>query len=342
MSQKSYLSTIWKIAPVLLIAGLLVMAFGMQAEADYPDDEIELVVPWSAGGITDTTARAFAPHFEKHLDTSLVIENRPGASGAVGTEYTYDQDADGSSVLLSAETPGTFQVMGLSDLGFEDFEHIMMLVSAERGLVVPADSPYETAEELIEDIRENPGQISMSYSGPGASGHILGLLLEEAGLEISKTPAGGGHEAMIETISGRVDFTLPNLSTVMDYVEEGDLRLLAVLDDEPSDRVDAPPLTEALPELEEYLPLHFPNCLMVKEGTSQEKIDVLKEAAVQAGEEEDWIEYTEDNYFQRLHHLTGDEVLEYWQDWQSVVAWLLYEAGETERSPEEFDIPRGI
>lgn len=321
---------------------LIFVVLGGAVNANYPEDDIEFVVPWSAGGITDTTARAFAPHFEEHLGTSLVIENRPGASGAVGTEYVYNQEADGNTVLLSAETPGTFRVMDISDLSFEDFEPIMMLVAAERVLVVPEDSPYETIDDLVNAIQENPGELRMSYSGPGASGHILGLLFDEVGLEIAKTPAGGGHEAMLETIAGRVDFTLPNLSTVIDYIEEGDLRVLAVLDSEPSDFVDAPPITESVPALEPYMPLQFPNCVLVKEGTPQEKIEVLKEAAVSAVEEEEWIEFTENNYYERLHDLTGDEVMEYWREWESVVAWLLHDAGVTEVSPEEFDIPRGI
>jgi len=320
---------------------ILVLIFSVNIQAaDYPSKSIDLIVPWSSGGITDTTARAFVPHFEKHLDQSITIVNRPGASGAVGTEAAYRKKADGYTVLLSAETPATFQVMGMSDLSFEDFEPIMMLVAAERVLVVPEDSPYDNINQLIKDIKKNPGDIKMAYSGPGASGHILGLLMEKANLDLRKVPAGGGHEAMVETISGRVDFTLANLSTVLDYIKKGDLKVLAVLDDEPSAKLDAPPLTKSLPELKPYLPLDFPNCLLVKEGTSKEKIEVLKTAAKKAVEEEGWIEFTERNYYKRMHDLTGEEVSSYWKDWESLVNWMLHEAGATEYSPEKFDIPK--
>ncbi|MGM0409851.1 MAG: tripartite tricarboxylate transporter substrate binding protein [Bacillota bacterium] len=332
---------ITKYSSILLFITIMIFSFSINSIAsDYPDKSLDLVVPWSSGGITDTTARAFAPHFEKHLKESVTIVNRPGASGAVGTEDVYRKKADGYTVLLSAETPATFQVMGMSELSFEDFEPIMMLVAAERVLVVPADSPYNNIDELIADIKKNPGEVKMSYSGPGASGHILGLLLEKANLDLRKIPAGGGHEAMIETISGRVDFTLANLSTVADYIQEGDLKALAVLDDEESENVDAPPLTKALPKLKSYLPLDFPNCLMVKKGTSEEKIEVLKKAAIKAANEDKWIEFTDNNYYKRMDHLTGEEVAEYWKNWKSLVNWMLYDAGVTENSPAEFDIPK--
>ncbi|MGM0437970.1 MAG: tripartite tricarboxylate transporter substrate binding protein, partial [Bacillota bacterium] len=266
----------------ILIVILIFVSTFIAGAADYPSKSIDLIVPWSSGGITDTTARSFAPHFEKNIGEAITIINRPGASGAVGTEAAYRRKADGYTVLLSAETPATFQVMGMSELSFEDFEPIMMLVAAERVLVVPEDSPYDNINELIKEIKKNPGEVKMSYSGPGASGHILGLLLEKANLDLRKIPAGGGHEAMIETISGRVDFTLANLSTVLDYIKKGDLKVLAVLDDEPSDKIEAPPLTKALPELKPYLPLDFPNCLLVKKGTPEERVELLKKAAKKA------------------------------------------------------------
>ena len=325
---------------IILIAIFIFILTLSVGAADYPSKSIDMIVPWSSGGITDTTARAFAPQFEKHLGESITIINRPGASGAVGTEAAYSRKADGYTVLLSAETPATFQVMGMSKLSFEDFEPIMMLVAAERVLVVPKDSPYDNINELIKAIKNNPGEVKMSYSGPGASGHILGLLLEKANLDLRKIPAGGGHEAMIETISGRVDFTLANLSTVLDYIKKGDLKVLAVLDDEPSDKIEAPPLTKALPELKPYLPLDFPNCLLVKKGTPEERVEFLKKAAKKAAKEDEWIEFTDQNYYKRMDHLTGNEVADYWEEWKSLVNWMLHEAGATEYSPEKFDIPR--
>ena len=325
----------------LILIGILIFVFSINTSADnYPNESIDLIVPWSSGGITDTTARSFAPHFEKHLGKSVTIINRPGASGAVGTEAAYRRKADGYTVLLSAETPAAFQVMGMSELSFEDFKPIMMLVAAERVLVVPENSPYDNINELIKAIKNNPGELKMSYSGPGASGHILGLLLEKANLDLKKIPAGGGHEAMIETISGRVDFTLANLSTVLDYIKKGDLKVLAVLDDEPSNKLDAPPLTKALPELKPYLPLDFPNCLLVKKGTPEKRVEILKKAAQKAASEEKWIEFTDENYYKRMDYLTGKEVSNYWQEWKSLVTWMLHEAGVTEYSPEKFDIPR--
>lgn len=325
------------------LALVLVCVLSLSAiAADFPAKNVTLVVPWSAGGITDRTARVFAPLWEKHLGQSVVIVNRPGASGAIGTDFANSKPADGYTVLLSAETPAVFKVMGTSKLGFEDFEALMMLVHSEKMVVVPADSPYKTFDDLISDIKARPGKVRMSYSGPGASGHIQGLMLtKNAGLDVSMTPFGGGNPALLAVLGGQVDFTFSNLGTVLDYIKSGKLRPLAAFSNEPSIFLDdVPAMTDALPQLEKFLPLAFPNCLLVKKGTPPELQKVLLEAAEKAVLEPEWIDFTKNSMYVKLHDLKGQEVLDYWKRWQSIVTWLLDDAGVTKKSPAEFNIPR--
>jgi len=325
---------------VLLI--LVVFVFSSFAQgSNFPEKEIVLLVPWGAGGITDLTARTFAPCFEKNIGKPVVIVNRPGASGAIGTEEAYSQAADGYTVLLSAETLGTFQVMDISERSFADFEPLIMMISSLKVIVVPANSSYKTIFDLIEDIKKRPGEVRMSYSGPGASGHIQGLLLTEAGLNVSMTPFGGGHSAMVATLGGQVEFTFSNYVTAIDYIKNGDLRVLAVFEDERVDYLsEVPTLTEALPELKPYFPLYFPNCLLVKKGTPENVKEILLKAAEAAVKEERWIEFTDQNYYNRLHDIKGEEFTNYWNKWRSIVCWLSYDAGVAKYSPEKFGIPR--
>ena len=328
---------------ITVLALILVFVLSLSAlAADFPTKSVTLVVPWSAGGITDRTARVFAPLWEKHLGQSVVIVNRPGASGAIGTDFAHSRPADGYTVLLSAETPAVFNVMGTSDLGFSDFEALMMLVHSEKMVVVKEDSPYETFEDLIKDIKARPGKVRMSYSGPGASGHIQGLMLtKNAGLNVSMTPFGGGNPALLAVLGGQVDFTFSNLGTVLDYIKSGKLRPLAAFSNEPSIFIDGvPPMTETLPVLEKFLPLAFPNCLLVKKGTSPELQEILLDAAEKAVQEPEWINFTKNSMYVKLHDLKGQDVLDYWTRWQSIVTWLLDDAGVTKKSPAEFDIPR--
>ena len=311
------------------------------AEVDFPTKKINLIVPWSAGGITDRVARVFAPLFEKHLGQPVTVINKEGASGAIGTEFAYGEKNDGYTVLFSAETPGVFQVMGTSDLSFKNFEPIKMLIQDTKVIVVPKDSKYDTFEDLVEDIKENPGKIKMSYSGPGASGHLQGLLLQEVGLDVSMTPYGGGNPAMIATISGEVDFTFGNYGTVKDYLEVGDLKALAIFGVEEMEALEGvPAMTEALPEAEKYLPLYFPNSVLVKEGTPEEVKNVLIEAATKALEEPEWLEFVESQSYTRLDDMTPEEIDQYWERYTSITSWLLYDAGAATKSPEDFGIER--
>lgn len=310
-------------------------------ETDFPTDKVNLIVPWSAGGITDRVARVFAPLFEKNLGQPVTVVNKEGASGAIGTDFANTQAADGYNVLFSAETPGVFQVMGTSDLSFADFDALKMVIQDTKVIVVPKDSPYKTFEELVNDIKANPGKVKMSYSGPGASGHLQGLLFKEVGLDISMTPYGGGSPAMTATISGEVDFTFGNYGTVKDYLEVGDLRALAIFGDEEYDALKGvPPMVEQLPETEKYLPLYFPNTLLVKKGTPENVKEILIEAATKAFEEPEWDKFVKEQSYTALDHLSPEEIDEYWERFTSITSYLLYDAGVAQNNPEDFGIER--
>lgn len=325
----------------LVLAIFLALILSIPAFGAFPEKPITLVVPWSPGGVTDTVARAFAPVFEKYLGQPVVILNKPGASGAIGTEFVYSRPADGYTVLFSAETPGSFRVMGISKLSFDDFDPIIMMVYDTKVIAVSSKSPYQRMEDLIADIKARPGKVRMSYSGPGASGHIQGLLLRKVGLDIALIPFGGGNEAMLALLGGQVEFTSPNTAPALGYVESKDIRVLAVWSDKPVDAFPGvPPITEVVPELKRYFPLTFPNCLLVKKGTPEDVKQVLLKAAKSAVSDPQWLEFVNKVHYVTMHHLEGKAVLDYWKHWESVVSWLLFEAGVAKHSPEEFGIPK--
>lgn len=319
----------------------LVVLSGSSAFGAFPEKPVTLVVPWSAGGVTDTVARAFAPVFEKYLGQPVIVLNKPGASGAIGTEFVYSRPADGYTVLFSAETPGSFRVMGISELSFNDFDPLIMMVYDTKLITVSAKSPYKKIEDLIEDIKARPGKVRMSYSGPGASGHIQGLLLKKVGLDVALIPFGGGNEAMLALLGGQVEFTSSNTAPTLGYIASGDVRVLAVWSDKPVDAFPGvPPITDVLPELKRYFPLEFSNCLLVKKGTPEDVKEVLLKAAKAAVSDPQWIDFVKKVHYVTMHHLEGGAVLDYWRHWESVVSWLLYEAGVAKHSPEKFGIPK--
>lgn len=308
---------------------------------EYPSKKINLVLGWASGGITDRVARVFAPLLEKHIGQPVTVINKEGASGAIGTDFVHKEPSDGYTLLLSAETLANFQVLDASDLSFEDFDAISMLIQDLKVIVVAKDSKYNSFQDLVEDIRSNPGKIKMSYTGPGASGHLQGLLFQELGLDVSMTPYGGGSAAMIAAIGGEVDFTFGNYGTIKDYLEVGDLKALATFTKKQSDILpEVPPMTDILKEAEPYLPLYFPNVLLVNKDTPEDIKTVLREATAKALADPEWERFVEEQSYTRLDGMTLDEIDDYWKKYTSITSWLLYDADAAPKSPEEFGIER--
>ncbi len=326
-------------ALILLALFLIILSAVSPAQA-YPSAPVTLVVPWDAGGGTDIVARMFAPRLEEALGVPVRVENRGGSSGAIGTQYVHDAPADGHTLLFSADTPGTFQVMGISPLGYGDFTPISMLVSDPKLVVVRADSPYRSMQDLVDAICERPGRINMAYSGPGGSGHVQGLLYAAAGLAINQTPLGGGSAQILSVLSGQSDFTNPSGSTVLGYLQSGELRALCVFEMERIPGYDAPPITSAIPELAPYMPLTFPLSLHVAKGTPDDIVAALREATAKALASDAWQAYLAENYLTDLRGIAGDDAAAYLARWTSIVSWLLYDSGNAAESPEAFGIAR--
>ena len=216
---------------------------------DYPTKPITLIIPYGAGGTTDVYGRKLAALLEKQLGQSITVTNQGGASGSIGSQFVKEQPSDGYTLLVCAETMGTYRTLNVCDLGYDDFTVISPLVGDPKVIVVGKDSPYNTLEELLAAIKENPGKITMSHSGPGGSGHNQGLVLGELGYEVSMTSFDSGNDALLGVIGGQVDFTNPNISTLQGYIASGDVKPLAVFASERMDAYpDIPAFTETLPE----------------------------------------------------------------------------------------------
>lgn len=142
-----------KLCALLLMAALCLCA--ALALAEYPERPITMIVPYAAGGTTDVYGRTVAALLEEQLGQSITVVNQGGASGSIGCQYVYDQAADGYTLLVTAETMGTYKTMGVCDLGYDDFTIISPLVGDPKIIVVGKDSPYNTLEELLDAIKAN-------------------------------------------------------------------------------------------------------------------------------------------------------------------------------------------
>lgn len=311
---------------------------------DYPKKAITMIVPYSAGGTTDLTGRQLAIRMEKFLGQSITVVNQGGASGSIGAKTVLDADPDGYTILYTAESLGTQRVMGISEMSYDDFAPIMVTVNDPKVIVVNKTSKYETLQDLVDDMKARPGKVKMSYTGPGGSGHVQSLIYNKLGLDMALTAYPGGSDCIVAVLGDQVDFTNSNFSTVTGYLESGDLKLLGISATERLDKYpDVPTLAEVIPESIDYLKNPFtPLSLLVHKDVPEEYQAVLKEAAAKAVQEDDWKDYVSKNCLEKLYEKYPDEAStkKFYTEWESLVSWLLHDAGAAKFSPEKFNIPK--
>ena len=275
----------------------------------------------------------------------IVCTNMSGASGSTGCLYVKnDQPADGYTLLVCAETMGTYRTMGTADLGYDDFTVITPLVGDPKIIVVKGDSPYQTMQDLLDAIKANPGELTMSHSGPGGSGHNQGLVLGQFGYEVTMVSSGSGSQALLDVLSGEVDFTNPNISTLGSYLESGELRALAVFSDKRLDAYpDIPAFTEFVPEAAAYVDIPYTVLtLCVSSETPDDVVTVIREAAAAALAQDEWTSFVTANAADPLYitYADADAANAFYQHWQSVVCWMQYDNQVAPNSPEQFGIAR--
>ena len=311
---------------------------------DYPKEAITMIIPYGAGGTTDVVGRQLAIALEKQLGQSIVVENMAGASGSVGAQACLDADPDGYTILLTAESLGTQRVMGISEMSYADFAPISAIASDQKVVVVGKDSKYNTIQELLDDIKANPGKIQMSYTGPGGSGHIQALILNKFGYEPALTAYSSGSEGITAVLGNQVEFTNSNYATVASYIESGDLKLLAVCSNEPlAAHPEVPTLASVIEGSEELMSIPYsPLSLIVDKDVPAEVQTVLRDATMKAVADPDFNAFMDKNSISKLYekYPTIEDTRKFFDEWESTVSWMLFEAGATVNSPEDFNIPK--
>jgi tripartite-type tricarboxylate transporter receptor subunit TctC len=216
----------------VLCLGAVLMAVAAAAQAQgYPTKAIKLIVPWPPGGGVDTAARMIAPPLEKRLGQPVVVENRPGAAGNIGTAIAAKEKPDGYTLLMGSLSPNAVNPHLYTNLGFDpvkDFEAIALVYTVPSFLVVPAGSPVKTAQELVAYAKANPGKLNMGSGGVGSSQHLFGTMFNTATkIETVHVAYKGTSPAETALIAGQIDFML-DPPTCLPFVAAGKLRALAV------------------------------------------------------------------------------------------------------------------
>ncbi|MBC2932097.1 tripartite tricarboxylate transporter substrate binding protein [Nocardioides sp. zg-1228] len=204
---------------------------GDDASADFPSKEITWVVPYDAGGNTDSITRTVAEAMSKELGEDIVVENRPGGSGAIGMQHVQNADPDGHTIGLY--TTGTMVVTPLvSDLGYseEDFDNVGLMLTQPVVFLAMPDSDYSSIDDLVAAAKDAPGDISIGV--PGATtpqGYELARMAEDYGVEFTPVPFDSNAEVVAALRGDNVDAIALNASQdVVTQIEAGDLTPLAV------------------------------------------------------------------------------------------------------------------
>ncbi|CAM4284415.1 ABC transporter substrate-binding protein [Bordetella tumbae] len=216
---------------VLPLASMCTVMMPALALADYPDKPITMVVPFAVGGNSDITARIIAPALGKALNTTIVVVNKPGAGGIIGTAQVAKAEADGYTLLMT--TPNAIAVAPfMAPTGYKtaDFSSVGMI--AETPLLIDANpnGKYQTIQELLKSACDKPGTVTVGHSGIGTTNYVALINLEEAtGCTFNAIPYKGAGPAIVDLAGGQLDFVIDQLSSSTSLIAGGKIKVLAVM-----------------------------------------------------------------------------------------------------------------
>jgi tripartite-type tricarboxylate transporter receptor subunit TctC len=202
------------------------------AQAPYPNRQLQLIVPFPAGGPTDIVARLYAQQLSKLAGQPVIVENVSGAAGIIGTHNAARAEPNGYTILFSTASTGVINQVIMKNLPYDfqkDFSMIALIANAPHLLVVNANLPVKNLAELIALAKQNPGKLSFASAGAGSIVQMGGELFKyQSGIDILHVPYKGGAPATMAVLKGEVDLIVNDLSTFKAQIEDGKLRALAV------------------------------------------------------------------------------------------------------------------
>lgn len=243
----------------------------------FPDKPLSIVVPYPAGGVADQFARSMASELGDRLDQPVIVNNRPGANGNIGSAYAAKQAADGYTLLLGsistlAVNPHLYKDMGYDPV--DDLQPITLTHQMPNVLIVGTDTGYESVADVVEAAKNEPGAIPFGSAGNGNSMHLAGVLFQrQSDTELMHVPYKGAPPALTDVLGGTLPMMFINLPSVVSHANSDKIRILAVTDTKRSDTLpDVPTFEETgIPEML----FNVWNGLLVRRGTPDAIVEKL-------------------------------------------------------------------
>ena len=262
----------------LIAVGLAALTLGAQAQT-YPSRTVKLIVPFPAGSATDQVARLVGQQLNEELKQPFIVENKPGAQGAIAAAEVARAAPDGYTLLLTTNTPQAANVSLFKKLAYDpvkDFAPVARIGTTSFMLMLRADSPIKTLKEFLADARAKPGKLSAGYGSAGSQ-VSLAMLKSMGNLDVVEVPYKGIPQAVTDVLGGTLSFTFVDLSNALPQAKGGKLRGLAVTSAKRTPL--APDMPAVAEELKGYELIAW-FALMAPAGTPPEIVQRLHDVTV--------------------------------------------------------------
>lgn len=296
MKTKTVLNNLF---PQMLLRGatavaLIVAAMGVQAQQNYPNQPIRIVVGYAAGGTTDILARSLGEQMGKILGQTIIVDNKPGAASNIGAAYVAQSKPDGYTLYMATvASHGINPALYKGKLTFDplkDFAPVSLVASIPLALVTSVKLPVKSLTEFVDYARKNPGKLNYASSGNGSPGHLAAAMFNEAmKIDVVHIPFKGGALANTSVIAGDTQLTFATLPGVLPHVQSGKLNVLAVTTATRSKEIPQTPTIAEAAKLPDY-EINTWNALLAPKGTPPAIVERLNAAIAQAMKSPDLIQ----------------------------------------------------
>lgn len=288
--------------------GAIAIAAGAWAQDNYPTRPITIVVPFPPGGSTDVSARALVPHLQESLGQPVVIDNRGGSGGNVGTAHVARAASDGYTLLWTVNPSISMNKHMYRELPYDpetDLKPISLAATTVMTLAVHPSLPVENVQELIDYVKANPGTVQFGSAGIGSAHHINGEVMNrQAGLDMVHVPYPGGGPAVADLVGGHINVSFATLPAIMPHWQNDAVRVIALAEEERYDKLpDLPTIDETIPGV--FVPTWIG--LVAPGETPDPVIDKLNAALLDALQQPDVIRIYEENGL-RIEGTTPEEL----------------------------------
>ncbi|MBE9605215.1 tripartite tricarboxylate transporter substrate binding protein [Acetobacteraceae bacterium H6797] len=315
-------------------AGLLAMPGLLRAQSAYPSRTLRMVVPYAPGGSVDMTGRLIAQALAPVLGQQVIVDNRGGAGGNIGTAEAARAEKDGHTmVLASASILAANKFLYKRSMPIDPITDLAGVTRVTTGTVfmtVNANSPYKTFQDVIAAAKKDPGKLTMGSSGTGTISHLtMAKVNKVAGVDITHVPYRGGAPALQDLLAGNIDLMFDVIPLAMSNVREGRLRVLAAAS---AERVTYAPELKDVPGMKELLPgsgidMQSWYGINVPAGTPADRIAKLHDAIVKIVDTDEFRSKMEPNGFTTVVDASPAAYDAYLKDQEKVWKALVEESG---------------